>query len=328
MAPTSSDVAVLRWPSDRPLRTVFMGTPEFAVPSLETVARDTSLVGVVSQPDRPRGRGLAPATSAVAARARALGVPLLQPETLRDPAARAALAAWDMDLVVVVAYGKILAPAILALPTLAPLNVHASLLPRHRGAAPIAAALSAGDSETGITIMRMSVEMDAGDILLQRRLAIGPSDTTATLTARLAELGGATLAAAIAALRGPGLRPTPQDAAGVTYAPRLTRADGRIDWKEPAATIERKVRAFTPWPAAFTRFEGRLVKVLAARVPADEPAVSAPPGTVLAITDGVRVATGSGPLDLLELQQEGRRALGAPAFAAGARIRAGTRFDG
>jgi len=304
-----------------------MGTPAFAVPSLEALAAAATVVGVVSQPDKPRGRGLARQPTPVAAAARAHGLPLIQPATLRGAEGVAALAAWHPDLLVVAAYGKILSRAILDLPSVAPVNVHASLLPRHRGAAPIAAAIAAGDTETGITIMRMTAELDTGDVLLQERLPIAPDDTTTTLTARLAELGGRTLAAALAALRGAGLTPRPQDPAHATYAPRLSRQSGHIDWTAAAEVIARAVRAFTPWPGSSTRLGGRTVKVLAARV-ADAPAPAAAPGTVVALDDrAVRVATGAGTLDLLELQMEGKRALPAPAFARGARIEAGRRFD-
>ena len=327
---------LLSWPAGRPLRSVFMGTPAFALPSLEALAAATDLAGIVSQPDKPQGRGLAPLASPVARAAAARRIPLLCPARLRDPEALAALAAWRPDLIVVTAYGKILPRVILELPALAPINVHASLLPRHRGAAPIAAAILAGDSVTGVTIMLMSEGMDAGDILLQRPLAIEPDDTTATLSARLAALGGRALAEALALLSGPGLTPVAQDPARVTYAPRLTKDDGRIDWREPAVTIERKARAFTPWPSAFTTLGGRTVKILRTRVatdaggPASVPAASPPgaaPGTIVALGESIRVATGTGMIDLLALQMEGRKPLAAPAFVSGARLVAGARFD-
>jgi methionyl-tRNA formyltransferase len=326
---------LLRWPADRPLRSVFMGTPAFALPSVEALAAATDLVGVVSQPDKPRDRGMAPLASPVARAATAHGIPLARLSRLRDPEALATLAAWRPDLIVVAAYGKILPRAILELPALAPINVHASLLPRHRGAAPIAAAILAGDTLTGVTIMLMSEEMDAGDILLQHPLAIEPQDTTATLEARLAALGGRALADALALLRGHGLTPVAQDPALATYAPRLAKDDGRIRWSEPATTIERKVRAFTPWPSAFTALGGQMVKILRARVVADggrAPAGGAAqsgavPGTIAALGETIRVATGAGMIDLLTVQREGRKALAAPAFVSGARLVVGTRFD-
>jgi methionyl-tRNA formyltransferase len=328
-----------------------MGTPAFALPSLEALAAATDLVGVVSQPDKPQGRGLAPLPSPVARAAAAREIPLIRPATLRDPEALATLAAWQADLIVVTAYGKILPRAILELPALAPINVHASLLPRHRGAAPIAAAILAGEAVTGVTIMLMSEAMDAGDILLQQPLAIEPEDTTATLGARLAALGGGALAEALALLRGPGLTPVAQDPALVTHAPRLTKNAGRIRWPEPAITIERKVRAFTPWPSAFTALGGRTVKILRARVASDAggvtsagpagavagtggaaavPAARPPgpaPGTIVALGESIRVATGAGMIDLLSLQMEGKKPLAAAAFVSGARLVVGARFD-
>ena len=304
-----------------------MGTPEFAVPSLEALAGCTELVGVVSQPDKPRGRGLAAAPSPVAAVASARGLPLIRPARVRDPDVLATLESWRPDVLVVAAYGRILPPALLALPTLAPINVHASLLPRHRGAAPIAAAILAGDPVTGITIMLMSEEMDAGDILLQQTVAIEPDDTTGTLTARLAVAGGRALAAACARLRTDGLDPRPQDPATVTYAPRLTKEDGRIRWGEPAVVIARKVRAFSPWPSAFATLAGRTLKVLRARVASVVLANDVAPGTVVALGDEIRVATGGGALDVVTVQAEGKRALDARAFIAGARLAVGARLD-
>jgi methionyl-tRNA formyltransferase len=302
-----------------------MGTPAFAVPSLRALARTTELVGVVSQPDRPRGRGLASQPSPVAATAAELGVPLLRPASVRTDDALAALGAWQPDVLVVAAYGKILPRALLELPTVAPVNVHASLLPRHRGAAPIAAAIRAGDAETGISIMLMSEQMDAGDVLLQRRLAITPEDTTDRLTAALADLGAAALTDALATLRSGGLHPVPQDERLVTYAPRLEKTDGRIDWSGNAAAIERMVRAFTPWPSAFTTLAGRTVKILAT-VAVDAVPTAAAPGTITLSDGRLEVATGDGTLVVTTLQVEGKKAMPAAAFAAGARLAAGARF--
>lgn len=304
-----------------------MGTPEFAVPSLEALAACTELVGVISQPDRPRGRGLASVPSPVAAATLARGVPLIRPTTLRDPEVVATLAGWRPDVLVVAAYGRILPASMLALPTVAPINVHASLLPRHRGAGPIAAALLAGDDRTGITIMLMAEELDAGDVLLQQALDIFPDDTTETLSARLAALGGVALTAAVLQLRDGGLVPAPQDPAAVTYATRLSKTDGRIRWDEAATVIERKVRAFTPWPSAFTIIGGRVLKVLRARVASRDMPPATAPGTIVALGEAIRVSTGAGALDLLIVQAEGKRPLAARAFVAGARLVPGTRFD-
>jgi len=315
---------MLVWPADRPLRSVFMGTPAFAVPSLRALASATTLVGVVSQPDRPRGRGLDSQPSPVSVAAAELGVPLVRPTSVRTPDTLAAIAAWVPDLLVVAAYGKILPRALLALPTLAAVNVHASLLPRHRGAAPIAAAILAGDAETGVTIMLMSEGLDEGDMLLKRTRAIGPSDTTESLTHALADLGAVALSDALAQVRGSGLVPEPQNASAATYAPRLTKDDGRIDWTRDAASIERTVRAFTPWPSAFTILGGRTVKILAARVGDDRATV--PPGTITVRDGALEVATGGGTLVVTTLQAEGKKAMPAAAFAAGARLATNGRF--
>jgi methionyl-tRNA formyltransferase len=309
-----------------------MGTPAFAVPSLRALAAATTLVGVVSQPDRPRGRGLASQPSPVAASAGALGVPLLRPASVRTPETVAALAAWAPDVLVVAAYGKILPPALLALPTLAPVNVHASLLPRYRGAGPIAASILAGDAETGVTIMLMSEGMDEGDMLLQRALPIAPDATTESLTAELAALGATALTDAITALRGGGLTTVAQDPAAVTYAPRLSKDDGRVDWSRDAAAIERMIRAFTPWPSAFTTLGGRTVKLLGAEVAADgrpnaRAETAAAPGTITVVGGRLEVATGTGALAITMLQPEGRKAMPASAFAAGARLGADARFE-
>jgi methionyl-tRNA formyltransferase len=317
--------APLVWPADRPLRSVFMGTPAFAVPSLRALAAATTLVGVVSQPDRPRGRGLASQPSPVSAAALALGVPLLRPESVRTPDTRDAIARWQPDLLVVAAYGKILPGALLALPTLAPINVHASLLPRHRGASPIAASILAGDAETGVTIMMINEAMDAGDMLLHRVRPIAADDTTESLTIALADLGASALSESIARIRDVGLVPTPQDPTAVTHAPRLTKEDGRIDWRNAAVVIDRAVRAFTPWPSAFTTLDGRVLKILAARVATTD--LAAAPGSIRVVGGAVLVATGAGTLELVTVQAEGRKALGASTFAAGARLGSDRQFE-
>jgi methionyl-tRNA formyltransferase len=316
---------MLVWPADRPLRSVFMGTPAFAVPSLRALTAATTLVGVVSQPDRPRGRGLASQPSPVSLAARDLGVPLMNPASVRTAEAREAIAGWRPDLLVVAAYGKILPPAVLALPTLAPVNVHASLLPRHRGAAPIAAAITAGDARTGVTIMLMTEAMDAGDALLQRTLPIRADDTTETLTVALADLGASALTDALAMLRTSGLRAEPQETSRVTYAPRHTKDDGRIDWTRDAVDLERMVRAFTPWPSAFTTLGERTVRILSARL-GDPTQGTTLPGTIYVRGDELEVATGRGTLVVVKLQAEGKKAMPAGAFAAGARLGADARF--
>ena len=303
-----------------------MGTPAFACPILDTLlARTDPVVGVVCQPDRPRGRGLAVAAPEVKRLAEARGLPVLQPDRLRDAAFHGTLRALAPDLVVVAAYGKILPRAVLDLPPRGCINVHASLLPRHRGAAPIAWSILTGDAVTGVTIMAMSEEMDAGDILLQRETPIAPDDTAGTLGERLARLGAAAVGEAIDGLKAGTLRPVPQPAAGITFAPRIEREQCRLDWHRPAVELERQVRALAPSPSAFTTLEGKLLKVHRAALAAG----AARPGEVLAAgADGLVVAAGTGALRLLEVQLEGRRRLSAAEFLAGRRLAPGTCLGG
>jgi methionyl-tRNA formyltransferase len=307
-----------------PWRIVFMGTPAFACPSLEALlAGPDAVVAVVCQPDRPRGRGLevvAPETKRLAERH---GIPVLQPERIRDAVFHDRLRALAPDLGVVVAYGRILPRSLLDLPAQGCINVHASLLPRHRGAAPVQWSLIAGDQQTGITIMRMSEELDAGDILLQRPLPLRPDHTGGTLLAELSELGASALRDAIEALKAGRLVAHPQPAAGVTFAPRIERQHGRLDWTRPARELERLVRALAPAPSAYTTVGGKLLKVHRAR--AEPAAQRAAPGTVLAAgPDGVVVQTGDGLLRLLDVQLEGRKALPVAAFLAGLPLAPGT----
>ena len=301
-----------------------MGTPAFACPSLDAlIARPDPVVGVVCQPDRPRGRGLARTAPPVKQLALAHGLPVLQPETLRDPSVEPALRAWCPDLIVVAAYGRILRRSLLDLPPHGCINVHASLLPRHRGAAPIQWSILSGDTETGVSIMAMNEEMDAGDVFLTRRTPITPDDTAETLTSRLATLGAEALVAALDGLHAGTLRPTPQPAEGITFAPRIEREHARIDWSRAAVEIERAIRAFSPSPGAYTSLDGRTLKVSRARVESGAP--GGPPGTVVrADAVGLEVATGAGRLSLLDVQLEGRKRLPAAAFLAGSPIRPGT----
>ncbi len=300
-----------------------MGTPAFACPILEAlVARPDPVVGVVCQPDRPRGRGLGVVAPEVKRAAERHAIPVLQPERLRDGEFQDRLRVLAPDLIVVAAYGKILPRAILDLPSHGCINVHASLLPRHRGAAPIAWAILAGDGVTGITVMAMVEEMDAGDILLQRPTPIGAGETGGALTERLSRLGASAIGEAIDGLHAGTIRPLAQPAAGITFAPRLEREQRRIEWSRSAVEIERLVRALAPTPSAFTTLRGRLLKVHRAEVAAD--AVGGVPGCVSsAAADGVVVATGAGMLRLLELQLEGRRRLPVAEFLAGNALDAG-----
>lgn len=314
--------------ANRRWRIVFMGTPEFAVPSLEALLDSgETVVAAVSQPDRAAGRGRRVAPTPVKAVALAHGLPVIQPATLREPAVHRELERFAPDLIVVAAYGNLLPRAVLDLPRHGCINVHASLLPRHRGAAPVQWALLVGDTVTGVTIMQMNEAMDAGDILLQKTVSIESIDTGATLGARLASVGAAALTEAMRGLKAGTLKAHPQDSSKATLAPRIKKEMGRIDWAETAAQLERKVRALQPWPTAYTDYQSRQLKVLAARVDDPQPSGGGGPvpGTVMASTAaGLRVATGSGTLILDVLQLEGRRALPAADFLRGHPVAVGT----
>ena len=273
--------------SASPVRVAFMGTPEFAVPSLRALLAHSGagkhslqLVVVVTQPDRPAGRGGRLRTSPVKAVAASEGIPVLQPERLRRPESVEALRAYLPDLVVVAAFAQILPPNVLELPAYGCLNVHASLLPLWRGASPVAAAIMAGDSTTGVTIMQMDAGLDTGPILAQRVAPIRPDDTTATLTDHLANLGADLLIESLGPWLAGALSATPQDDSQATVSRQLQREDGRINWAGfPAATIARTVRAFDPWPGTFTTISGRLIKILQANAIVDWTVT--PPGLVL-----------------------------------------------
>ena len=299
-----------------------MGTPAFACPILKALlVRPDPVVGVVCQPDRPRGRGLAVTPPEVKRLALARGLPVLQPERVRDAAFQDALRALAPDLIVVAAYGKILPRAILDLPSRGCINVHASLLPRHRGAAPIPWAILAGDSVTGVTIMAMNEEMDAGDMLLTRETPIVPSDTGGMLTDRLARLGAEAITEAIDGLQASTLPYVPQPPVGITFAPRIERAQGRLDWSRTAEELERRVRALAPAPSAFTSVAGKRLKIHQAALAPGQ----GDPGRVLgASPEGILVAAGTGALRLLEVQPEGRRRMRAAEFVAGHPLPPGT----
>jgi len=303
-----------------------MGTPPFARTILDALlGRPDPVVGVVCQPDRPRGRGLAVQPPAVKGLAVERGLPVLQPARVRDPDFLDALRALAPDLIVVAAYGRILPRAILDLPPQGCINVHASILPRHRGAAPIAHAILAGDAITGVCIMRMVEELDAGDVLLVRETPIRGDDTTGSLTERLADLGGAALGEAIDGLRAGTIHAVPQPAAGVTFAPRVERDDARLDWVRSAAALERLVRAMHPAPVAWTTVGGKTLRVHRAEVAPE--ATGAPPGSVVrADRQGLEVATGGDRLRLLEVQLEGKRRMDASTFLAGNRLTPGTQL--
>jgi len=313
--------------SDHPWHIIFMGTPEFAVPSLEALLQSPDdVVAVISQPDRAVGRGCHLTPPAVKKVALARGVPVLQPLTLRATALHAEIAAAAPDLIVVAAYGKILPTEILDLPTHGCINVHASLLPRHRGAAPVQWAILSGDRSTGITIMRMNPAMDEGDILLQRTVPIESVDTAETLGGRLARLGATLLVEAVSGLKAGTITERPQDSSAATLAPRIQKSMGRIDWRKPATAIEREVRAFQPWPTAYTTMYGKQLKALRVHVGAPPATRAKPaPGTVIASGKaGIIVVTGTDPLVLTVVQLEGHRPLQAGDFVRGHPVEPGT----
>ena len=305
--------------SARALRLVFFGTPEFAVPSLEVlVGSRHEVVGVVTQPDRPRGRGQRVSDSPVKSVAVARGIPILQPDRLKDETFLASLRAWQADAGVVAAYGRILPAAVLDTPPLGLLNVHASLLPRYRGAAPVHRAVMAGDTETGVSIMRVVQALDAGAVFTTAVRPIGPDDTSADVERDLARLGADLLPRVLDDLASGTAVETPQDDTTATYAPRIRKEEGLIDWRAGAAAIHNRVRGLHPWPLAWTSLEGRRLILVRTRRVTEDTASSAAPGAVVAVTrDAVRVQTGSGLLDILILQPEGRRAMAARDFAAG-----------
>ncbi len=317
-------------PPAAPIRTVFLGTPAFAVPSLRALAASPAfeVALVVTQPDQPAGRGRRLSPSAVKALALELGLPVFQPARLRQPGARERLAEVGADLFVIAAYGQLLRPAILALPRHGTLNVHPSLLPRHRGPAPVAATILAGDDEGGVTIMLTDAGMDTGPILAQRRLPLTGRETTASLTAELAEQGAALLVeTAPRWVRGE-IEPQPQDEALATVSRLFTREDGAIDWSRPAVELARQVRALNPWPRAYTFHDGRRLLLLdALPLTPDDAPVAAPaslsvtspqPGTVFGPAgDDLLVAAGDGWLRVREVQPEGRRAVSGAAFLRG-----------
>ncbi len=300
------------------MRLAVMGSAAFAIPALVALqAAGHEIAMVYCQAPRPAGRGQKPRLGPVHEKARELGLAVATPLSLRDPAAQAAFAALDLDAAVVAAYGLILPPAILAAPRRGCLNIHASLLPRWRGAAPIQAAILAGDPETGITIMQMDAGLDTGPILLQESVPITEETTAAALHDTLAALGARLILRALDETPPP--RPQPP---GATYAAKLTRADGRIDWARPAAAIARQIRALNPWPGTFTDLAGATLKILAARAEAGTP--PAAPGTVL--DDRLAIACGEGVLRPLRVQLAGRAALDVADFLRGHPIAPGRRL--
>ncbi|GGW33950.1 methionyl-tRNA formyltransferase [Gemmobacter lanyuensis] len=290
------------------MKIVFMGTPEFSVPVLEALARAHEVVCVYSQPPRPAGRGKKDRPSPVQARAEDLGLPVRHPVSLRTPEAQAEFAALGADVAVVVAYGLILPQVVLDAPRLGCLNIHASLLPRWRGAAPIHRAIMAGDAETGVCIMQMEAGLDTGPVLMREATAIGATETTGQLHDRLSEMGARLIGQALAAL--PGLTPVPQPAEGVTYAQKIDKAEARIDWTRPAVEVDRQIRGLSPFPGAWCEIAGERVKLLQSELATGQGA----PGQVLS---GLTIACGTGAVAITLAQREGKRAMAPDDFLRG-----------
>jgi methionyl-tRNA formyltransferase len=303
-----------------PLRILFMGTAELARASLQALLASAlfEVAAVVTQPDRPKGRELKPHPSPVKKIAVEAGLPLLQPERARDAAFISSVAALAPDLIVVAAYGQLLPPSILGLPQFGCVNVHASLLPKYRGAAPIQWAILNNEQETGVTIMKMSEGLDTGDILTQKATPIGPEETAAQLHERLATLGAELLASTLPAYCVGAIRPIPQDNAAATHARKISREDGRIDWSQTAPALRNRIRAFTPWPGAYVnltiRGKPRLVKFWRAAV---EPSQGHPGQILQADRNGLVIACGRDALRIQQLQVEGGRQMTAAEFVAG-----------
>ena len=303
------------------MRVLFIGTGEIGVPVLRSLLNSTEheLVGLVTQPDKPVGRAQRIEAPAIKAALAESTLPILQPEKIKREEAVTKIRELAPDVIVVMAYGQILPRSVLEIPRVACLNLHASLLPRHRGAAPIQAAILAGDRESGITVMHMAAGLDTGDVLLQARLDIGENETGATLHDRLAQIAPDALHEALTQLQRGTAQRIPQDSSAATYAPKLEREDGRIDWTESAALIERKIRAFNPWPGAFTLLREaagreRKLKIFSAKVVA---AAKAGPGDIIRSDDSLVIGAKDGALSLGEVQLEGKRRMSAVDFLRG-----------
>jgi len=307
---------------------VFFGTPQFAVPTLRRLLDSThSVAGVITQPDRPRGRGQKISHAPVKALAVERGIPVYQPDRLKPPDVADTLRAWRADLGVVAAYGRIIPEHLLTIPRFGMINVHASLLPKYRGAAPVHRAVINGDRYTGVTIMRVVKELDAGGMFAKVTRPIAPEDTSDVVESALAAMGAELLLTVIDQLVSGTAREEPQDDTQASYAPRLTKEEGLIDWTQSASQIHNRVRGLYPWPHAYTFFKGTRLIILRSVVPnaAESPAS---PGTILRVTsEAIHVATGDGELAVLDVQPEGRRAMRAHDFLLGHRLATGERFS-
>ena len=297
------------------LRVVFMGSPEFALPALAALEKSYTLVGAVTQPDRPAGRGRMVTPPPVKQMAMQLGIEVIQPQKLREPGAMEKLVQWSPDLIVVAAFGQILRQTVLDLPRFGCINVHASILPRWRGAAPIQAAILHGDEKAGVTIMRMDAGIDTGAILSQRTLTVLPDDTAGSLSERLALDGAKLLLETLSVYLSGKITPSPQDESQATYASLITKEQGVLDFSLAAINLERQVRAFLPWPGAYTFFQGEMLKVLRSHVER----ISANPGQRGVIGQFPAVGTAEGWLVLDEVQPAGKRPMAGDVFLRGAR---------
>ena len=310
------------------LRIVFLGTPAFAVPTLDALLGSRHrVVAVLTRPDRPRGRGQRMFDAPVKARAAAAGIPVLQPDRLRDPVVVESLAALRADLGVVAAYGAMLPESVISAPRLGTINVHASLLPRYRGAAPVHRAIIAGERETGVTIMRIVKRLDAGPMLASVTRSIGREETSVDVERDLAHLGATLLVEIADGLAEGSVAETPQDEDAATYAPRLTKDDGAIDWSWPAARIHDLIRGLHPWPHAFSFLDGRRFILIASAADGLTASSDAPGTIVESEGDRLVVATGNGALRLLQIQPEGKRSMSVRDFLAGHRTARGARFS-
>jgi methionyl-tRNA formyltransferase len=299
------------------MRSVFMGSPEYALPSLEILARLTRVAGVVTQPDRPAGRGRTLVPPPVKMTALKLGLPVIQPETLRSPETMEQLKAWAPEIIVVAAFGKLLRPEVLSLPERGCVNLHASLLPRHRGAAPIPAAILAGDPETGITLMQMDPGLDTGPVLAQKRAPIRPEDTSESLTRILGQLAAETLSEYLPVYIRGELTARPQDNSQATYAPQLTKADGKLDFRQPADALHRRVRALHPWPGAYIPWKGKPLKIIETHP--EEYQGELPPGALVVRLGFPAVRVSDGMLVLRKVQPAGKRIMTGDEFLRGAK---------
>ena len=307
---------------------VFFGTPHFAVPTLRRLLDSShSVAGVITQPDRPRGRGQKITHAPVKALALERGIPVYQPDRLKPAEVADTLRGWGADLGVVAAYGRIIPEQLLTIPRLGMVNVHASLLPKYRGAAPVHRAVINGDSQTGVTIMRVVKELDAGGMFATVTRPIGPDETSDVVESALADMGAELLVTVVEQLGSGNAREEPQDNTQATYASRLTKEEGLIDWTRSASDLHNRVRGLYPWPHAYTFFKGTRLIVLRSVV-ADASASATSPGTILrATSEAIHVATGDGELAILEVQPEGRRAMRAHDFLLGHRLATGETFS-